>query len=89
MEHGLQHQSALNRGVRVDPGCAGSAAPLRISPPRDGVFIKPERQLASRDERSIVIAPISDTIPENIVIFLSWAYRTGAVIISEICNNAN
>ncbi len=69
MEHGLQHQSALNRGVRVDPGCAWSAAKLRISPPRDGVFIKPERQSASRYESPIVIAPISDTIPEYIVIF--------------------
>jgi hypothetical protein len=80
MEHGLQHQSALNRGVRVDSGCAGSAAQFRVSPPRDGGFIEPESQSASRDESSIVIAPISNTIPEYMVVFLSWAYRTGPVI---------
>ncbi len=66
MEHGLQHQSALNRGVRVNPRCARSNALLRVSPPRDGVFIEPERQSASRDESPIVIAPISDTIPKYI-----------------------
>jgi hypothetical protein len=69
MEHGLQHQSALNRGVRVDPGCAGSAAQFRISPPRDGGFIEPERQLSSRDESSIVLGSISDTILKNIINF--------------------
>jgi hypothetical protein len=89
MEHGLQHQRALNRGARVEPRCAGSAAQFRISPPRNGGFIKPERQSASRDEGSIVIAPISNTIPEYMVVFLSWAYSTGPVIISKICNNAN
>ena len=70
MEHGLQHQRALNRGVRVEPRCAGSAAEFRISPPRDGGFIEPERQLASRDESSIVLGTISDTIPKNIIIFI-------------------
>jgi|GEM_PF-3471179 hypothetical protein len=84
MEHGLQHQSALNRGVRVDSGCAGSAAQFRVSPPRDGGFIEPESQSASRDESSIVIAPISNTIPEYMVVFLSWAYRTGPVIFGNL-----
>jgi hypothetical protein len=57
---------------RQDPGCAGSAVQFRISPPRDGGFIEPERQLASRDERSIVLGPISDTKQENIVIFVMY-----------------
>jgi hypothetical protein len=57
---------------RQDPGFAGSAVQFRISPPRDGGFIEPERQLASRDERSIVLGPISDTKQENIVIFVMY-----------------
>ena len=69
MEYGFKNQSALNRGVRVYSGCAWSAAMLCTSPSRDGVFIEPERYSTSRYESPIVIGPISNTIPEDIVIF--------------------
>jgi hypothetical protein len=80
MEHGLQHHRALNRGVRVDPGCAGSAAQFRISPPRDGGFIEPERQSSSLDESSIVLGTISDTILKNVIIF----YREPIVLTQQL-----
>ena len=67
MEHFLQHEGTLNRGVGVNPGCATTKAPLRVSPSCDSGFVEPQRDPAPGDQRLIVVAPIPDTVMERIV----------------------
>lgn len=63
LEQGLDRQTRLNGRLRVQPGLAASDRTRRRPTVPDARLVEPDRQIASIDQRPVVLRPVRHPIP--------------------------
>ena len=63
LAQGLDRQASLNSGFRVEPGLAASDRTQRRPTVPDARLVEPDRQIASIDQRPVVLRPVRHPIP--------------------------
>ena len=81
MINGFEAERTLDGEIGVDAWRARPRGWFRVTSRRDRVFVKPHGEAATVDQRTIVLAPITDTVAKNIEWFGHGPIVTVGVIL--------